>query len=516
MNSLTANSHVSDGATGQTPRQPNVLEQIPVWFLAVALVVLLVNRIGYHLFATPLPDEAYYWLWGQHPALSYYDHPPMQAWFQAITTKIFGTSLFALRLPAVFSSIVFAWTLLWWAKNYDASLCVKAKLALLIAAFSSPLFFLFTGIVFNDHVLIALLCIASILGFKALDAVASSGRVNAPALYGAALCIGLAGISKYNASVFALGMFLAAAIFPRFRHVFRSPHLYLAGVVCLLCLTPVFWWNYTNSAASFQYNLNDRLGHDPGIGGIAGRFVAFLVLTFMGLSPFLLVPMIRALKGPARQPQWIDNWRLIGVTIFVVSTGFCAVLTYFTHVLFYWNIIAFIAILPFALLTFKRSRAVMAHIAYGIATICLINFNFMILPLSAPFGTPDNESAIPFGWSELTETAQELEHSQDVDFVMTSDYRTAAILAFLTGNLDVEVIANRISQFTIWFDQDARAGQDALILVSRWHPMSDKISDRFESIEKLSRHTVKRLGYPMTTYRFFVGRNYQPEPTVSN
>ncbi|MGJ8583598.1 MAG: ArnT family glycosyltransferase [Marinosulfonomonas sp.] len=515
MNSLSTKIHHTD-ADALPPRQPNVLEQIPGWFLAAALAILLVNRIGYHLFATPLPDEAYYWLWGQHPALSYYDHPPMQAWFQGITTKIFGISLFALRLPAVLSSIVFAWTLLWWAKKYDASLSAKAKLALLIAAFSSPLFFLFTGIVFNDHVLIALLCLASILAFKALDAVASSGRVNVPALYGAAICIGLAGITKYNASVFAFGVFLAAAGFPRFRPVFRSPHLYLAGVVCVLCLTPVFWWNYTNSAASFQYNLNDRLGHDPGVGGIAGRFVSFAVLTIMGLSPFLFVAMLRALKGPARVPQWVDNWRVLGATIFAVATVFCAILTYFTHVLFYWNIIAFIAILPFALLTFARRRAAMAHIVYGIVTICLINFNFTVLPLSAFFGTPDHESAIPFGWTELTETAEQLEQTQDVDFVMTSDYRTAAILAFLTQDLDVEVIADRISQFTIWFDQDAHAGQDALILVSRWHPLSDKISDRFEFIERVSRHDITRLGYSMTTYRFLIGRNYQPEPAVSN
>jgi hypothetical protein len=26
----------------------------------------------------PIGDEAYYWLWGQHMALSYFDHPPLR------------------------------------------------------------------------------------------------------------------------------------------------------------------------------------------------------------------------------------------------------------------------------------------------------------------------------------------------------------------------------------------------------------------------------------------------------
>ncbi|MBU1304464.1 MAG: glycosyltransferase family 39 protein [Alphaproteobacteria bacterium] len=63
--------------------------------------VLLALRLAVGLFAEPMGDEAYYWVWGQHPGWSYYDHPPLQAWVQGVTTALLGQSLFALRLPSL-------------------------------------------------------------------------------------------------------------------------------------------------------------------------------------------------------------------------------------------------------------------------------------------------------------------------------------------------------------------------------------------------------------------------------
>ncbi len=48
------------------------------------LIAFLVLRLVFWFATFPNPDEAYYWLWGQHPGLSYYDHPPLQAWIQGL------------------------------------------------------------------------------------------------------------------------------------------------------------------------------------------------------------------------------------------------------------------------------------------------------------------------------------------------------------------------------------------------------------------------------------------------
>ncbi|MBX9585360.1 MAG: glycosyltransferase family 39 protein [Gemmataceae bacterium] len=53
----------------------------------------------------PADDELYYWCWSGRLQLSYYDHPPMTAYLIRAATSVFGDTLFALRLPAVVSTL---------------------------------------------------------------------------------------------------------------------------------------------------------------------------------------------------------------------------------------------------------------------------------------------------------------------------------------------------------------------------------------------------------------------------
>src|SRR4030067_1633437 len=45
------------------------------------------------------PQEAYYWNYSRHLALSYFDHPPLHAWLIYLSTQL-GTSEFTVRLFA--------------------------------------------------------------------------------------------------------------------------------------------------------------------------------------------------------------------------------------------------------------------------------------------------------------------------------------------------------------------------------------------------------------------------------
>jgi 4-amino-4-deoxy-L-arabinose transferase-like glycosyltransferase len=53
----------------------------------------------------PADDELYYWCWSERLQLSYYDHPPMTAYLIRAATTVFGDTLFAIRLPAVVSTL---------------------------------------------------------------------------------------------------------------------------------------------------------------------------------------------------------------------------------------------------------------------------------------------------------------------------------------------------------------------------------------------------------------------------
>lgn len=72
---------------------------------------LLILRIWY-LSVCPMeliPDEAYYWDWSRQLDLSYYSKPPMIAWLIAFSTRLGGTSEFAIRLPATIQGTLGLW-----------------------------------------------------------------------------------------------------------------------------------------------------------------------------------------------------------------------------------------------------------------------------------------------------------------------------------------------------------------------------------------------------------------------
>ncbi|MCQ3940922.1 MAG: hypothetical protein DPW19_07490 [cyanobacterium CYA1] len=76
---------------------------------ATLLLVLSVTalRIVYLVWLCPytlIEDEAHYWEWSRRLALSYYSKGPGVAWLIAASTRLFGDSEWAVRLPAALAS----------------------------------------------------------------------------------------------------------------------------------------------------------------------------------------------------------------------------------------------------------------------------------------------------------------------------------------------------------------------------------------------------------------------------
>ena len=77
-------------------------ERRRAWTGALLLVgVLLAARVMYLLWFCPydlIEDEAFYWLWAQHPAWSYHTKGPGIAWAIWLATKAFGDAAWAVRM----------------------------------------------------------------------------------------------------------------------------------------------------------------------------------------------------------------------------------------------------------------------------------------------------------------------------------------------------------------------------------------------------------------------------------
>ncbi len=190
-------------------------------------------------FATELGhDEAYYWVYSQHPAWGYFDHPPMIAWWITL-----GDSLLHNELGVRFWTVTFSTLSLYLLyqlaqpkrEGVFFSLCFSA-LVLHIACFivtpDSPLlfftvvfFYFFKKYVEKDSFLLAL-----ILG----------------------ITIAALGYSKYQGAIILLGAFLSNW------QLLRRGSFWCIPLVTLCLFFPHLHWQYQHDFPTFRYHLVDR------------------------------------------------------------------------------------------------------------------------------------------------------------------------------------------------------------------------------------------------------------------
>src|SRR6185436_8205381 len=89
------------------------------------ILVLLLTRIGYIASDTIelSPDEAYHWLWSKHPALSYFDEPPLIAYVQWVSTKLWGNTELGVRFfSPVLAAVMSFFLIRFFARETNARL----------------------------------------------------------------------------------------------------------------------------------------------------------------------------------------------------------------------------------------------------------------------------------------------------------------------------------------------------------------------------------------------------------
>src|SRR5260221_2021309 len=66
--------------------------------IIIAITSILFLRLLFIGLMGPMPQDAYYFFYSEHPALSYFDHPPAIAYILKLFTFIFGRNVFAIKL----------------------------------------------------------------------------------------------------------------------------------------------------------------------------------------------------------------------------------------------------------------------------------------------------------------------------------------------------------------------------------------------------------------------------------
>ncbi len=215
------------------------------WFFG-ALACTLVFRAWLASVVPLTGDEAYFLVWGQQPALGYYDHPPMVGWLLALLAPL-SMSEWVLRLPAVLLPVALGfgvrWTLARWFGRPQNVADFAGALVLLV-----PMN-VWNVLITTDTPLILFSFGAIVLFARAAE---QSWR---PGFLLAGVCLGLAFLSKYFAVLLGLGM-IAWALGGRGERRWSALGLVLLGALPAGLLN--LYWNYEACWSNIMFNAINR------------------------------------------------------------------------------------------------------------------------------------------------------------------------------------------------------------------------------------------------------------------
>jgi len=214
--------------------------------LAVVLTVAVIT--GVKLFCVArlelLPEEAYYWTYSRHPALGYFDHPPMVAWVIRLGTAVFGHTEFGVRIGAILlglgaSLLLYFTGRLWFSQ--------RAALWSVLLFNLAPIF-VGTGLLATPDEPLLFFWLATLYALMmALRTRHTLFWVTAGLMFGGAL------LSKYYALLLAPSLLLFLLLAPSRRFWLLRPQPWIALTLALLVFGMVIFWNAQHQWASFLF-----------------------------------------------------------------------------------------------------------------------------------------------------------------------------------------------------------------------------------------------------------------------
>ena len=401
--------------------------------LVLAAIILLFSVLQ-AIYGAHLPlfgDEAYYWAWSRHPALSYFDHPPMIAWLLGLATMT-ATSEAAVRMVPLLCTALAAWCIQALARD------IYGKRA---AALAVLIFLIMPATQFN--VLVAtpdapLMLFWSLALYAGQRAVFSGGR-GWHLLTG--LSIGLALLSKYTAILFPGALLLFLLL--RRRDVLKRRDSWLAMLAGALIFSPVLLWNFEHHWISFAFQYEHGTSRDTLVRW--GPWFEFLAGIAMIVSPIVFV---LALAAAFARHTRRDGQALYLAAFFILPLAFFAWKGLFHKMELNWAAVAFPAatVLTAGFIDKHRlGKTFMAAMASALLLTLAIRF-----PVA--MGLPAKWNPLNRFYANREAVQALLELRRPGEPLLADHYTTASLLGFYAADHPTVRIAtpSRFSQYDLW------------------------------------------------------------------
>ena len=446
------------------------------------------------------PDETYYWLWSRAPAASYYDHPPMVAWWIWASTALFGDGPFGVRALSVAAAAITSYAIYATARNLGFGTAISARGALWLNA---------TILIGAGAILITPDSPSVLFWALAVWVIADIRRTGDGWLWLlAGLFAGLGLLSKYTNLFLGVGILLWLLLDRDARRWFLSPWLWAGGVLAILTFLPVLLWNAAHDWISFE----KQFGRIAAETLQPGYILEFLAAQFGLLNPpiaiFAGIGLWFGARALARRSGPQDGAMLFLATLCVPLILY--MLSHALHARVQGNwlapvfpalvLLAAAAAVGFTSRAMRGLAAIAAPLGVGVSVLVLLYF---MAPGPTPFGqrTPAERFV---GWTGLATEIEELMSENGATWVATAEYALTGELAYYgPGPERVQQVDERERYLFDPVDESVTEGPALLVLASERSRLA-RFRRCFESLEPVGE--VERIGPdgPVATYRIWL------------
>jgi hypothetical protein len=394
--------------------------------------------------------EAYHWLYAQHPALGYYDHPGMIGWMIWLSTALFGDSPLGVRMVTLIGSSVTIWLVFLAGRRLYDERAGRLAAMLFGIAFGTLKF----GSMATPDAPLLLFWVAAIWALSHALSTAG-GRQSAVGWWTAAgLFLGLAMLSKYTAIFLPAGILLFLMLSREHRFWIRRKEPWLGALVAVAVFSPTVVWNAQNQWQSFMYQ---GVGRVTDVRGFTLKFARQMAVSQL----WLLTPVVAIWAWGAgfatlarwRSKPWTDRFV---ASIAMPMLLFFAAISLIRSVRGHWTLVGGATLFLLSAAVVTRGGRIGKALHYGTIVVGLLGAGLMAGYVAAK--GPEELH----GWSKLARHVEAMKP----DFTIAQDYHVAAHLAYHLRPkpaVDFTSVGTGGKSFANWWKGSEHSGRDAVI-----------------------------------------------------
>lgn len=466
-------------------------------------------RLAILPFMGLMPQDAYYYMYGQNLDFSYFDHPGMVGYMLRFFTTIFGKSILAIKLADFLTTSVTLYLFYYLASLFLSKSKLKTASILIISSiFISILSFNSTP----DVPLLLFWTLSIIFLYKAIFENKNIFWVIA------GISMGFAFNSKYTSIFLQIGLFIFVLLSKNHRKFLLNKWFWTSIFISILFCFPVLYWNYTNSFISFKFQATSRGGLLIDLASFPKRFLGTLGHQILLLIPFLFVSLIVLIFKYFKKiifRRKLPSPKILFLLSFFAPTflGFFS-LTPIYWIKLNWMMPSYITGIILASIyisnKFTRLNLITSTVIHSLVALQII---FYLVPVKS------DDTWV--GWKELSMEIENIQKKYPNTFIFSDDgYKTTASLDFFTKQkiYAQNIIDERALQYDYLNDSlSILNGKNALFIDSdtrfndkqKSNKHNPKLNLYFDEIIELQPIIIKRNKKDIRKFWVYYCKNYQ-------